>query len=311
MNEKTMNQTIPALAELNKVEGFSPEQYAREISDNDGANKRMYLDVKWRIMWFRPKYPNGKITTNAAKLTDNYAVVEARVYCDKNDPADNYISKGIAHRELDAGNPRFGSRFVESAETAAIGRALALGGFGLQFCCDVNGDETDIVDAPIESGVFGKQTNNAENQAITENTSSPETGEEPDLPFETGTLTEMPPAPVTANTANKISAPVGLMVNTPNTASKPNQTTLQSAQNDVQYTKSTPIAEIYRVMRLDDAKKYTVDFGKFAGKTIEQIAADKLSNLEWYINSYGGKDNILRTAAKIVHEVKTNERLAG
>ena len=69
MNEKTVSKTMAALAELNRVEGFNPEQYAREISDN-GQEKRMYLDVKWRIMWFRLKYPDGKIT-GAVLARDN------------------------------------------------------------------------------------------------------------------------------------------------------------------------------------------------------------------------------------------------
>jgi len=302
MNEKNVNQTIAALAELNRVEGFSPERYAREISD-DGQGKRMYLDVKWRIMWFRLKYPNGKITTNTAKLTDNYAVVESRVYCDKSDPPENYISKGTAQRELDAQNIQFGGRFVEAAETAAIGRALALGGFGLQFCCDIyGGDESDIVDAPIESGfVKSGQSDDTEYNNIVESESSEKSdmsSTEQDLPFET----EHEPAVRQSN----LSAPAGVLVNTANT----NPAAQTAPQNNVKYTKSTPVNEIYRVMTLEEAKNCVVDVGIFQGKTLAQVAQEKPDSIAWYVKSYNGRNNILKAAAAILLEIATNEKMA-
>ena len=45
--------------ELNKVEGFNPLDYARQITDASG-NTSLYLDVQYRKMWFRLANPNGK-----------------------------------------------------------------------------------------------------------------------------------------------------------------------------------------------------------------------------------------------------------
>ena len=44
--------------ELNKVEGFNPLDYARQITDASG-NTSLYLDVQYRKMWFRLANPNG------------------------------------------------------------------------------------------------------------------------------------------------------------------------------------------------------------------------------------------------------------
>ena len=84
----------------------------------------------------------------------------------------------------------------------------------------------------------------------------------------------------------------------------------QAKKPEPQYTKSTPVDEIYRVMKLEDAKKYNVDVGNYIGKTLEQVAQDNPDKVKWYIDSYKGPNNILRAAAKIVHEVATYERQA-
>ncbi|MCL2775835.1 MAG: hypothetical protein FWD71_21185 [Oscillospiraceae bacterium] len=331
MSEKTennANQAANSFGELNKVEGFNPEQYVRDISD-DGRNPRKYLEVKWRLLWFRMKYPHGKITTHIIDVKDKYAIIGAKVYVDKNDPPENFIASAVAQRWADAGKS-FGNRFVEIAETGAIGRALGNAGFGSQFCCDKNeSDESDIVDSPIESNFPAGQLSDGE---------IPDS----DMPFElyrsdTGNSIPMNSdnrqndniTQMTLNSAvlakpEKLSAPVGVLVNKPNStvnsadtkpaiqdeSSEPTPET-KPQQNNAKYTKATPVNEIYRVMQLDEAKNYTVTFGKFAGKTIEEIAADKLSNLDWYINSYSGQDNVLRAAATIIREVVANEQLAG
>ena len=66
------------------------------------------------------------------------AVVEAKVYLDKNDSEENFVSNAFAQRFADPSNMEYGSRYLESAETAAVGRALADAGYGLQFCAEPN-----------------------------------------------------------------------------------------------------------------------------------------------------------------------------
>ena len=57
---------------------------------------------------------------------------------------------------------------------------------------------------------------------------------------------------------------------------------------------------IMPMMTLDYATKFIVDCGVYKGKTLGQVAMEKPTALEWYVNSYKGKNNILRAAAKFL-----------
>lgn len=148
LNQGSMYESIQGIQELNQVEGFDPRKYMRQLA-GDGQGVKYYLDVVYRKLWFRLKYPNGKIVKKLIKLTDQVAIVEAKVYLDRNDPEESFIANALAQKYL-TGDDQFGNKYVELAETAAVGRALADAGFGLQFA-DLEG-ETDpaIVDAGIE-----------------------------------------------------------------------------------------------------------------------------------------------------------------
>lgn len=81
-------------------------------------------------------------------MENDYAIIESRIYLDRNDPEDNYISCAMAQRwrtEDDA----YGKKYVESAETAAVGRALADAGFGIQFAEPGEEHDPNPVDAPV------------------------------------------------------------------------------------------------------------------------------------------------------------------
>ena len=141
---ETNNRSIPA---INAVEGFNPAEFTRELSNEDGTMS-LYLDVKYRLLWFRLHRPEGKIDSEIIRVDDKSAVVSCRLYNDKNDPAEQYIARACAQRFVSS--ERFGDRYLEIAETAALGRVLAAAGYGTQFCgsSDMLGDV--IADAPIE-----------------------------------------------------------------------------------------------------------------------------------------------------------------
>lgn len=153
MNEMTINGTcmydeVEGIRNLNQVEGFDPRKYMRVIQQEGQAGK-YYLDVAFRKLWFRLKYPEGKIVKKILKLTDQVAIVEARVYLNRNDAEENFISNALAQKYLTR-DDQFGNKFVELAETAAVGRALSDAGFGLQFA-DREGDmDPEVTEAPFD-----------------------------------------------------------------------------------------------------------------------------------------------------------------
>lgn len=56
MMENTM-KNIPA---INAVDAFNPAEFTRQLPNEDGSAS-LYLDVKYRLLWFRVHRPNGKI----------------------------------------------------------------------------------------------------------------------------------------------------------------------------------------------------------------------------------------------------------
>lgn len=128
-----------AVAALNRVDGFHPMELARKIGE-EGQEEQLYLDVKYRKLWFRLVNPAGKIISRIITFTENMAVVEARIYLDKCDQEDNYVANSFSQK-FRSDDPKFGDKFLEMAETAAVGRALSDAGYGVQFA-DV-GEEND------------------------------------------------------------------------------------------------------------------------------------------------------------------------
>ena len=118
----TMYESVPVVSELNKVQGFDPLKFLRRTTKGEKV-----LDLKYKKLWFRLKYPNGRIKLSSLKITDQLAIIEARVYFDKNDAQPR--SSFIAQREAKA-TP--GGLYIESAQHAAIDQALSDAGFGVQ-----------------------------------------------------------------------------------------------------------------------------------------------------------------------------------
>lgn len=144
----SMYDSVAAIHDLNGIAGFDPRNYMRMIGEGR-ENARYYLDVAFRKLWFRLKYPEGKISKRLLKLTDDMAVIEARVYLSYKDNEENYVANAFSHK-FRGEDAQFGAKFLESAETAAIGRALADAGFGLQFADWEKELDPEVSDAPFE-----------------------------------------------------------------------------------------------------------------------------------------------------------------
>ena len=70
----TMYDRVDEVRNLNRIEGFDPRQYMRNLTGSDGTVKQ-YLDVVYRKLWFRLKNPDGKIVKKLLKLTEQTAIV--------------------------------------------------------------------------------------------------------------------------------------------------------------------------------------------------------------------------------------------
>ena len=75
----TMYHINPVVSDLNKVPGFDPLKYVRETKDG------LKLDLSYKKLWFRLKHPNGIVRSLLIKMTDQLAIIEARVFFDRRD----------------------------------------------------------------------------------------------------------------------------------------------------------------------------------------------------------------------------------
>ncbi|NPV89216.1 MAG: hypothetical protein HPY50_00385 [Firmicutes bacterium] len=142
MNEKQFNpaEHLTTLVKKRKVKDAATGQ-ERWVEE-----KTLYLETKWRLMWFRSVFPDGFIDTKEIEVTDEYARIEATVY--DHDPDDGGRRLGKGRRQVWAADTKY---FVSTAETLAIGRALSAAGFGSQFCDDFSEDDLNIADSPIKT----------------------------------------------------------------------------------------------------------------------------------------------------------------
>ena len=399
MNEMTMNSAcmydeVAEIRNLNRVEGFDPRKYMRLIQ-NEGQAGKYYLDVAYRKLWFRLRYPEGKIVKKILKLTEQVAIVEARVYLNRNDHEDNFISNALAQKYMTA-DGQFGNKFVELAETAAVGRALSDAGFGLQFA-DREGDmDPEVTEAPFDAqmvaGMGGMLPEGTYMAPALQEGAADDGGTMQDeifpgqygieeyipMPEEVGQAMGMPPAmqqaapaasgqvaqgtapaaarqaaqgtapaaarqvaqgtaPAAARQAAQGTAPAAAQTQQPSQGITPAMQNNQAAQTPAQggtaaqnanrpaaqkagntagrnaasakggnaqaaggIRRDMPVEQIYPMLNRDSAAAVVIPMGYNKGKTLGQVAVEKPANLQWYVDSYGGPDNLLRAAAKFL-----------
>lgn len=112
---------------------FKPEDHLMKLKGKD------YLEVKFRIKWFRGDYKEGDIKTERLFVNwqDGIAEFKADIFTSEG----KHLGTGHGHETKAAFHD-----FYEKAETIAIGRALAASGYGTVNCNDM--DEGRIVDGP-------------------------------------------------------------------------------------------------------------------------------------------------------------------
>lgn len=323
MNEMTLNGTsmydeVAEISKLNRVEGFDPRNYMRLIQ-KEGQPGKYYLDVAYRKLWFRLCYPEGKIVKKLIKLTDQIAIVEARVYLNRNDAEDNFISNALAQK-YQTSDEQFGSKYVELAETAAVGRALSDAGFGLQFADKEEDFDPEVTEAPIDQQIMhggsmilqgtyieeklvgeGQDTSSMEELADDMIPGQHGIEEYIPMPSEVGAAMQQGITPAMSQTPvmqQRVSQPAQT-ANTAGGRQAVNQNSpAQAMGGAMEIKKDMPVEQIYSLLTRDKAASVVVPIGFNKGKTLGQVAVEKPENLEWYVSSYGGPDNLLRAAAK-------------
>lgn len=357
-NAAYMYDEVEGIRNLNKVEGFDPRRYMRIIGQEGQAGK-YYLDVAFRKLWFRLKYPEGKIVKKILKLTDQVAIVEARVYLHRNDAEENFIANALAQKYRTE-DGQFGNKFVELAETAAVGRALSDAGFGLQFADKEEDIDPEVTEAPldpqmlsgngIDGEVLGEMLSGEDmvaGTALLDENIPGQYGIEEYIPMpeEVGQAMGMTPAMQQAGAVPKAAGQTaqGTVPTVARQTAQPQQSAQaqqpiqgmtpamqnrQAAQQSVQgnqqqpkpaqaptannipavktsqgtanIRKDMPVEQIYSMLNRDSAAAVVIPMGFNKGKTLGQVALDKPADLKWYVDSYGGPDNLLRAAAKFL-----------
>ncbi len=144
---------------------FNPNDHMMKLKNKD------YLQVAWRLVWFREDHPDYGINAEALSLTEDHAIFKATI------TDANGIQLSCGHGSESKRD--FGD-FIEKAETKAIGRALAMLGYGTQFAADELDEGKRIVDSPIIRGKGENKADEVTPEPLPEDAVKP--GEKPDLP---------------------------------------------------------------------------------------------------------------------------------
>lgn len=330
MNEhakgSTMYERFSAVAELNKAPGFDPLRFARRVVQNGG--EKLMLDLKYKKLWFRLRYPQGRIKVTPLKITEQLAIIEAKVFFDRGDTiaAASFIAQRYAKETP-------GGLYIESAQHMAVDTALNDAGFGVQLMSAkeeqpipvATTKDTAPVEEPIASATppivaepVAPAVAETPMSAPVESVAEPDHVEEPsiakmmDIPpvvEEQPAVVEQPP--VASPTVEDVpQTPPALEIVPPATQASEEDVPVEedTAAGDVRYTATMSVDEICALMTLDEARNIIVDVGTCKGNTLAWVSERRAASLKWYLNGYQGDNNMLRAGAKLLLESLAMEK---
>ena len=301
MNE-LLYQKNQAVAALNRVEGFEPLEFARTIKQEDQEDQ-LYLDVKYRKLWFRLANPLGRIASKIVWFNENAALAEAKVYLNHTDAPENYIANAFSMK-FRSEDPKFGDKFLEMAETAAVGRALSDAGYGVQFADVGESNDPSQVDAGIpvpmqypEEGVspYGGQPVFTGQPGY--NSQDSYAGNTPagNMAYP-GSTAEATPSQSMMNQFYRQAQAQGNMMGASVRQMKP-----AAAAPETPLDGNLPVEELANRMTYEQAKAVVIGGkGKFGGKSMGQVAVESPSSLDYFANSYRGHNNLIPAAARVL-----------
>lgn len=330
MKEKQvpMMKSNAAVAGLNKVAGFDPVKLlnsalSKKLADKDEAAR---LNLRFKKLWFRLACPQGRIRLSALRLTDQLAIIEARIFLHKDDPEP--VANFTAERRA-----QDTPLYIQAAQYEAQDNALTDAGFGIQLCdvCQATGEEAYTSREPAPVGAAetlpAKAAVEPAPEVITDTPAAPpapavdtplevqDTGvrEEPssDTPGEAGAVVETvetdgqqpptedtppelpaetPPAPETgADTVQSVEPPASAQEEPP-------------ARETGGYSPSMTEDEIAERMTVEEALAIIADVGMCRGQTLAQIADRRPASLRWYMVGCKEASNVLKAGARLVLE---------
>ena len=307
MNETTMYNAIPVVSELNRVKGFDPTRFLRKTKDGPK------LDLSIKKLWFRLKYPNGRIKLSALKITDQLAIIEARVYFDKNDSAP--VSSFVSQRE---NKTTPGGLYIEMAQHSAIDEALSSAGFGIQFIPanadkNISQENSVKVEKAVEAPSVADKTETVAKAEEMPTVAEALVAENTSVNLEQATITdavseatdEAPEEVISKVLSEEASADETVVTTTD--AATPEVTEIREEETELPYTKDMAVEEICARMTVEEAGALIVPIGSCKGWTLAQVADRRPISLKWYISGYNGDDNILRAGATIMQRLVENK----
>src|SRR5260221_14606466 len=142
------------------AEVFNPNNHLMQLQGKD------YLPVAWRLCWFRDLCPEGTISTEPVTLDlDRETTEEVMVWNNETKRKEKVIKRANGFAVFHAtvtdgkGGSATGTKsekaasfpdYIEKAETGAVGRSLAMLGFGTQFTGDDFNEGERLADAPVD-----------------------------------------------------------------------------------------------------------------------------------------------------------------
>ena len=272
--------THPVVNELNRVKGFDPLRFLKVTPEGPK------LELKYKKIWFRLKYPQGRFKYSALKITDQLAIIEARVYFDKNDAEPKAVFTARSDKLTAPGG-----MYIEAAQYAAIDQALTDAGFGIQFAQDNSSVDTvkveQTTDPAKEVTAAPPAEKSKHDEAVCKTVAAP--------------AEEAPKAVKEPTSKLEVVAPVTEPIEEPIAEAPVDETPTGEYTNDMSVT------EICARMTLEEAENYIVPLGTCNGQTMKQVADRRPASLRYYISGYSGDNNILRAAATLVSEYRSQK----
>lgn len=337
-NAPMMYQSNQAVAVLNKVPNFDPLRFLRKCVSPKTHEEVLKLDTRYKRLWFRLAYPQGRLMVNALRITEQMAIFEAKVFLDRKDkdPVSTWTTSCEASTTP-------GGLYIEAAQEDALDHALTNAGFGIQFV-DVsvgkNGEPygseipAQAVPAiatppavPVQGATPVSEVQQAKPAAaeviqaepekvkpapqravMVDDDDAPAAKPAPMEPVNAAEQTVVPPAPAVQEA----------VMEQAKQPAEPQQPAIEQAaaaepvQEAAQprYTADMTVDEIRAVMTLEEARELRVTEGTCRGWTLEQVADRRAASLKWYAYSASKVDNILRAGSLIMLDWLESQKAA-